>query len=172
VSEVSGDSSGFHLKTYFMLQKSGIKQAAIRSLVLVAVCATMFSFSPGGDSFTIYLNDKVMIRQYVTPEASARTLALNEINANDVLKVHYNHCGKTGIKRSMAVQDSRKKILKTWHFSDNTPALMELSIKEVVAFRKDAGPQGLQLVYSSVEIPEGMVLASITMPDEGKASLN
>lgn len=156
-----------------MLQKSSIERAAIKSLGLVVLCATLFSFlpGPGGDSFTIYLNDKLMIREHVTPEASMKTLALNVSSANDVLKVHYNHCGKTGIKRSMAVRDGKKRVLKTWNFPDNTPPVMDLGVKELLVFRKDAGHQGLQLVYSSREIPEGMVLAAVIISDESKARL-
>lgn len=155
-----------------MIQKTSSRQAAIRSLGVLVLCATLFSFSEkiGVDSFTIYLNDKLLIRQYVTPEERVKTVALNVSSSNDVLKVHYNHCGKIGTKRSMAIRDGKKKTLKTWYFSDNTPPVMDLGVKEVLVHRKDAGHQGLQLVYSCREIPEGMVLASIIISDESKAS--
>src|SRR3990170_4852244 len=113
-------SSCIHIKNYVMLQP-GIKPLAIRSLLLVAFCATLFSFSDkiGADSFTIYLNNKLMLQQYVTSEAGVKSITINVSDGNDVLKVHYSHCGQIGVKRSMSIQDGHKKVLKTWQFPDN-----------------------------------------------------
>ena len=156
-----------------MLTTVNSRRAAIRSLAMIALCTTLFSFipEPGVDSFTIYLNDKLLIRQHVTPEASANTVTLKVSGAADVLKVHYNHCGKIGIKRRMAIQDGNKKVLKTWEYSDNDTPFMNVAAKELIPFKNHAGNQGLHLVYSSREIPGGMVLASLVVIDESKAGL-
>ena len=149
------------------------KALAIRSLVLVALCATLFSFSEkiGADSFTIYLNDKLILQQYVGSKEGVKSLSLKTSDANDILKIQYSHCGKTGIKRNITIQDGHNKVLKTWQFSDNASAVMDFKVKEVLALPKNTGDQRLQLVYSSIEIPKGMVLAGIMVSDDNKASL-
>jgi hypothetical protein len=59
------------------------KTLAIRSLVLVLLCTTLFAFSEriGVDSFTIYLNDELMLQEYVTPGAKVKDLLLTGIDA-------------------------------------------------------------------------------------------
>src|SRR5687767_5064066 len=112
-----------------MLQNAS-KSLAIRSLALVALCATLFSFSAkiGGDSFTIYLNDKLMLQQYVTPDAGIKNFSLNIGNSDDILKIHYSHCGKVGSGRSISIQNDENKVLKTWNFSSNTSAVMTFKV--------------------------------------------
>src|SRR5262245_14355036 len=94
--------------------------SVIRSLVLVAFGATMFSFSanPGGDSFTISLNNKTLIEQFVHRDKSVKNLSLNEASGDDVLKIHYSHCGKTGTTRAISLEAGHK-VLKSWSFIDD-----------------------------------------------------
>src|SRR6187399_564936 len=93
--------------------------SVIRSLVLVAFCATMFSFSanPGGDVITISLNGKEMIKQFVHRDATVKNLSLADANGDDILRIQYDHCGKTGTQRSIAIE-TNKKVLKSWNFAD------------------------------------------------------
>lgn len=155
-----------------MLQ-TGSKSLAIRSLVLVALCAALFSFSDkiGTDSFTIYLNDKLMIKQYVTQEASVKSFSLNVNHGDDVLKIHYDHCGKIGSGRSISIQDDQKKVLKTWNFPGSDSPVMTFKVKDVPAL-PNTGAQKFYLVYSSKEIPRGKLLASVMVSHGNKASLN
>ncbi|MEX2235113.1 MAG: hypothetical protein WD824_23320 [Cyclobacteriaceae bacterium] len=154
-----------------MLQNAS-KPLAIRSLALVAVCATLISFSAkiGGDSFTIYLNDKLMLQQDVTPDAGVRNFSLNVNNGDDVLKIHYSHCGKVGSGRSISIKNDDNKVLKTWNFSSNTSAVMTFKVRDIPA-AANAGNQKLFLVYSSKELPEGKLLASVLVSNGNKASL-
>ena len=157
-----------------MLQHHFSKASAIRSLVLAALCAGLFSFAAktGGDRFTIYLNNKLVLQQHVTPETDVKSFSLNTRDGNDVLKIHYSHCGKTGIQRSMVIQDAQNKVLKSWQFSDNADPVMQLKVKDLPAVSQNTAAQGLHLVYSSREIPKGKVLATILLQDENKVSLN
>ena len=135
---------------------------AIRSLVLVAFCATMFSFSanPGGDVFTISLNGKEMIKQFVHRDATVKNLSLSDANGDDILRIQYDHCGKIGTQRSVAVE-ANKKVLKSWSFADGDGPSMMLKVKEITSLQKSNGNKNVQLVYSSKELPEGRTLAAI-----------
>ena len=157
-----------------MLQKHFSKQLAMISLVLIVLSTALFSFSgsTGVESFTIHLNEKLMLREYVTPEAGVKTLNLSRGDAEGVLKVHYNHCGKTGIERSLWIQDRKKNRLKTWDFSDHASPVMDFKVKELLTLSENIGNHGLYLVYTSREIPGGVVLASVVMSDRSEASLN
>jgi hypothetical protein len=131
--------------------------------MLVALSATVLSFSAriGGDSFTIYLNDKLMIEQHVSSDADVKNLVLNPGNARDVIKIHYNHCGKVGNSRSVALHDASANILKTWKFPDTSSPVMAFNVSEFSIWRDKR--QKLYLVYSSDELPDGKRLASVMM---------
>ena len=155
-----------------MIHKRSSQRTAIQSLLMVVLGATLLSFTPepGGDTFTIYLNDKLLVRQLVLHDAGLPTITLKASSPDDILKVHYNHCGKTGIKRSMTILDGNKKVLKTWDYPDSAPPVLNLAVKEFISLKNVAAQQGLQLVYASREIPKGMVLASIVLMDDSKAN--
>lgn len=154
-----------------MIQQQVKKQLAIRSLVVIVLSAFLCSFSekPGVESFTIYLNDKVLLQEYLTDDRIVKTISLTAGNSDDALRIHYNHCGKTGIERTVSILDDDKKVLKTWRFSDHTPPLMKIDMKEVFAVTKKT--QGLKLVYTSKELSKGAVLAAINVENDTKASL-
>ena len=152
----------------------GSKPFVIRSLLIVALCATLLSFSEktGSDSFTIYLNEKLMLQEYATPEAKVKKLFLANAGANDVLRIHYNHCGKTGTKRSVALHDGEKEVIKTWHFADDSAPVMQVKLKEVLtALRTNAEERDITLVYSSVEIPKGKALVALVATGQKSASV-
>ena len=154
-----------------MLQNAS-NPLAIRSLALVAMCATLFSFSAkiGGDSFTIYLNDTLMLQQHVTSDAGVKNFTLNVSNGEDVLKIHYSHCGKVGSGRSISIQNDDNKVLKTWNFSSNASAAMTFKVRDFPTV-SNAGNQKFLLVYSSKELPEGKLLATVLVSNGNKASL-
>lgn len=140
---------------------------------MVAVCAALFSFSDklGTDSFTIYLNDRLILSEYVRPETAVKSFSLNVNSTADVLKIHYDHCGRIGSGRSVSIQNDQHEVLKTWNFPDSDSRFMSLKVSEIpVATR--AGAQKLYLLYSSREIPKGKLLASVIASHGDKASLN
>jgi hypothetical protein len=159
-----------------MLQKINCKPLAIRSLVLTALCATLFSFSvnPGTDSFSIYLDNTLMLEQYVTRNAVTKTLPLNENSGGEMLKVYYSHCGKIGNGREITIRDAQNKALKTWSFPDvaeNVSSAMNCRVKDIIALQKNSKGAVLNLVYASRELPDGRLLATIVTGNNDKASL-
>ena len=144
------------------------KPLAIRSLMLLSLAAALFAFSEvGGDSYTIYLGDKLMMKEHVMANRPIRNIEVKGENVEDVLRVYYSHCGKTGVERSVTVNDRNKKVLKTWSFSDNDD--MEVNLRDVVSAAGNSNT--LQLVYTSRELPGGKVLAGISLHGSVKASL-
>ena len=154
-----------------MIKKQMSKLSVIRSLVVIAFSAALFSFSEksGMESFTIFLNDKVLLQEYMKHDRVVKNIALNT-DRSGVLRIHYNHCGKIGVERTVSILDSKMKALKTWRFSDDTPPVMEIQIKEIFAVTADSH-RSMKLLYTSKEAPNGQVLAAITVGDNTKASL-
>lgn len=146
------------------LQKS-FGASATRLLMLVAVCAVLFAFTykPGGDSFTIYLNDQLLLREAVHNASSVKSISLSPDNAGAIMKVHYSHCGKTGTDRNLSVRDGKDKTLKSWTYTEG--AEMIVQAKEITSLNNGSEP--LNLVYSSLEIPEGKVLALVNKANAG-----
>ena len=124
----------------------------------------------GADSYRIYLNNKLILQQYVTRSLDLKSLPLSEANANDKLVIYYNHCGATGRSRSIAVKDENGVVLKEWKFQDapvkeggmNIPAGddgMTIPVKEILALQ--AKNHELSLYYSSQQLPAGHLLTRV-----------
>lgn len=149
---------------------------AIRSLVLTALCATLFAFSvnPGTDSFSVYLDNTLLLEQYVSRNAVTKTIPLNENSGGEMLKVYYSHCGKVGTSRGISIRDEQNKTLKTWSFPDSEVGAssgMNCRVKEILALQKTSKNAVLNLVYASKELPDGRLLARIATGNNDKASL-
>jgi hypothetical protein len=89
-----------------------------------------------------------------------------EGSANDVLRVHYNHCGKIGKSKTLSIKDAQNKTLKTWQFADDEEQFMTCKVNEVIALQKRNSGARLNLYYASKEIPDGKLLAAIVSGDE------
>jgi hypothetical protein len=152
------------------------RSPAVRSLGLLLFFALLLSFTPrpGGDSFEVYLNNKLLLQEHLYGKYEVKTVQLPVSASEDVLKVHYNHCGKIGTARNLSVRDSQNKTLVEWGFpnavSDAKPHMI-LKVKELIALQKENRSARFNLVYSSKEIPEGKVLAGIIITNDNKASL-
>ena len=139
-------------------------------MALVSLTVLMQPLIAGTDSYRIYLNNKLVLQQYVTRSLDLKNLPLSEANANDKLVIYYNHCGATGRSRSIAVKDENGVVLKEWKFPDapvkdggmNIPAGddgMTIPVKEILALQ--AKVHGLSLFYSSQQLPSGHLLTRI-----------
>ena len=137
----------------------------MRSLAFASGLAFLCSFSGGlgGDSFKVYLGDKLLTEQYLTSKFNAPTITIQEATKNDMVKVHFNECGQIGIKRTLSLRDG-SKLLKSWSFDDasanNPGAWMTIKADEIKAFQKNAAL--LKLVYASKHIDKGVSLVSIS----------
>jgi hypothetical protein len=165
-----------HLNSNGML-KNNSRALAVRSLVLVALCTVLFSFSGevGGESFTIHLNDKLVLQEHVSRETDVKNIHLDQRAGSDVMKIHYNHCGRIGKGRSIAIKNLENKILKEWSFADATEGSsspMKFNVEEILAAQKK-GSDKLKLYYSSKELlPNGQLLAVVILDNGNSVSLN
>lgn len=142
-----------------------------KTLLAAGFCATLFSFTPvGGDSYTIHVNNKLLAQHYVASKEAIPSISVNRAAANDQFSVYYNECGKIGKDRKLAIKDEKNTVLKEWSYAnaveEHTP--MTYKASEIISLkRKDSGK--LKLVYTSREVSDGRLLATITFTDELKA---
>ncbi|HAO47237.1 MAG TPA: hypothetical protein PLZ45_03190 [Ferruginibacter sp.] len=143
-----------------------MKAIISKAMMLVAVAAALVSFSPrfGGEGFEILLNGKVLLQQFGKDMNTVKKLNLNQVSANDRITIRYHHCGHIGKNRVVTVKDGNDKILKQWRYKDNESALSEMlcSTQDIITLKK-AGTSVFRIYYSSSELPNGRMLASISV---------
>ena len=149
------------------------KSIAAKSLALLAIITALFSFSSplGGDLYEIYLDNKMVVKQYVTMKEPVKTLELDKSIADQQLDVFYSHCGKTGTKRSITIRDGQN-ILKQWSYPDGgtVNTKMACKVKDLLSLQKTNNPTRVDLIYSSQEMPEGKILATLVLENDSRAS--
>jgi hypothetical protein len=131
--------------------------------MLIALSTTLSSLSGsvGMDNIKVYLNDKLLFKQYVSKDTPVQTISLNEHSASDQLKVYYDHCGRIGTARTISLMDG-EQVLKKWDFQDTQSVEasgMSCKVGEIKALQK-AG-KTLRLVYASEELSSPFPLVSI-----------
>jgi hypothetical protein len=135
-----------------------------KSVALVAICTTLFSFStkPGGEGFEIYLNNKVVLQQYGGDMNTVKSLQLTQSSPADQLTIKYHHCGKIGKNRVVTIKDHQNKVLKEFRYADATIPVspMVVNVKDILNLKK-GGHNTLKLYYSSTELPNGRMLVTI-----------
>jgi len=128
-------------------------------LLVLAFSLSSYISIWGGDSFTIQLNNKLLVDQHLYGDKSVKTISLKEANANDELKITFRHCGVAGKNKILTVKNGNNKVLKQWSFTDQSSS-MTCKVKEILSL--DKGSASLQLYYTSEELPKGQILASIS----------
>jgi hypothetical protein len=149
------------------------------ALPAIALCLTMFTVTAkaGIDSYEIYLNNRLLLRQVVGKSFTLQNLSLNESNANDKLVIYYSECraeGKIGKERNITLKDGKGKIVKEWKFADaNGPKTgMVIPVKELLQLAKKQGNEPLSFFYTAQGHPEAQVLASFQVGAKTTASLS
>jgi hypothetical protein len=141
-----------------------MKSIISKTMALLAICATLFSFSskPGGEGFEIYLNNKVVIQKFGNDINTVQSLQLNPVSSNDQLTIKYHHCGKVGRNRVVTIKDGQNKILKEFRYADAAApvAAMALKVKDILNLKKINSPL-LKLYYSSTELTQERLLTTI-----------
>ncbi|HEY0680502.1 MAG TPA: hypothetical protein VGD17_19610 [Chitinophagaceae bacterium] len=147
-----------------MLLKS--KAIAFKSLGLVVLFATMSSFSGswGGDHYRIYVNNKLVMEEFVHNQKSIKSISLDQRSQNDQVSVYYSHCGKVGQARQLIIKDGKNQVLKQWSYADvkSEESPMTCKGKDILNLQKVGGDK-LNLFYSSKEIPAGKRLAVVNI---------
>lgn len=143
-----------------------MKSLISKTVALIAICTTLFSFSsnPGGEGFEIYLNNQVVIQQYGKDVNVIKSLQLGQSSADDKITIKYQHCGRPGKNRLVLIKDINNKTLKEFHYTDATTPVsaMLVNVKDIKALKKGT-TNTLKLFYSSSELPDGRILATISI---------
>ena len=136
-------------------------------LAVVLLLSTAFSAKAGLDSYEIYLNDRLILKQYVNQPLSLESLALNQSNINDRLVIYYSQCnapGKIGKSRTLLIKDATGKIVKQWKFADANSgrSSMVIAVKDLLELDKKTGG-ALTLYYVADGRPDGQLLTNLRL---------
>ena len=153
---------------YLIFRNAFVKPLTLAALSIMLLVNTAFA---GADSYTIFLNGKQVMKQYVTQPLSVSSLQLDNTAANGTLVVYYSHCGEIGKGRSITVKDDHGNILKEWKFADATgkDAGMSIPANELLALQKNNA--NISLYYAAQQLPSGRMLTSIGKHDKTTAAL-
>lgn len=147
------------------MQNTFFQKLPVKALTILAICLTSFSFKAGKgtDSYKIYLNDKLILEQYVSNKFTVKDLQLTNANVNDQLIIFYNHCGQIGKGRSIAIKNDQGKLLKEWKFEDVAGADkgMRIPVKEILQLEKSNTGSHLNIYYAAAQLPSGRTLATV-----------
>jgi hypothetical protein len=136
---------------------------AIRLLMLVVLTTTLSSFSNplGMDSYKVYLNDKLLFKQFIE-EKPVQSISLNESAGTDQLTVYYDHCGRIGTGRTLSLLDGEQE-LKKWNFEDTesvSQSGMSCRISDIKAIQKPG--KTIRVMYDSKELSNPIQVAAIS----------
>jgi hypothetical protein len=152
------------------MQKFRITPIAIAACLAI-LSTTLLSFSFGGDSLEIYLNQKMVLQQYMHIDKTIKTISLDQSDYDKQLNVYYRHCGIAGKGRKISVQDESHKLVKSLQFADGPDknAAMSMKVKDLFPAKNNEGKK-VQLYYSSKEMPEGKLLATLVYRNQAVAA--
>jgi hypothetical protein len=153
---------------YLIFKKAFVKPLALAAFSVMLLANVAFA---GVDSYTIYLNNKLVMKQFVTQPLSVSSLQLDNAAANSTLVVFYNHCGQIGKGRTITVKDDHGNTLKEWKFADATgkDEGMQIPVKDILALQQKNA--NISLYYAAQQLPSGRMLTAIGKRDKTTAAL-
>jgi predicted molibdopterin-dependent oxidoreductase YjgC len=152
-----------------VMKHNTFNQAFIKLFMLITLSLTAFSFTTkfGLDGYEVYLNNKLILKQYVNQPLSLRVLQLDKANEGDELHIKYKHCTKKGpgTGRSIVLKDEKGNTLKKWAFADATDSdfNMTIAVKELLQLEKKNAHHELSLHYTARELPKGEMLGFVRL---------
>jgi hypothetical protein len=147
-----------HMQTNNKLRHIGIAGISMAAIFLLSFIA-----EPGGDRIEIFLNDRLVVEQFVSQSSTAKSLALGQQNYGDRISVLYSHCGNVGKERKIVARDANNKFLKHWKFANasNGTKTMTWAAREILDLQSGSDRATIKLYYSSAELPEGRLVATV-----------
>jgi len=133
------------------------------ALITLSLAALSFTSKMGLDSFEIYLNSTLLLKQSVNQPLNLRVLQLDKAKDNDELRIKYKHCTLpgAGTDRSITLKNEKGTVLKKWTFANTTGSdlSMVIPVKELLQLEKNNTQQDLSLHYSSKELSKSEPIA-------------
>jgi len=150
------------------IMRTNVKRMLTRSFAALTLCLATASLTAGygGESFQIFLNNKLLLSQAAGRNISLKSLQLSRSNMNDELVIYYYHCNtpdRAGKGRSVSIKDANGKIVKEWKFADpsGSNTAMKIPVKELLQLSKEHPNNALSLYYMAQGRSEGQPLASL-----------
>jgi len=149
------------------MKQTTFNRAFIKVFTLITLSLTAFGFTTkfGLDGYEIYLNNKLILKQYVNQPVSLRVLQLDKANEGDELHVRYTHCSNKGpgTGRSIVLKDEQGNTLKKWAFAYaiGSDFNMTIAVKELLQIEKKNTLHELSLYYTARELPKGEMLGFV-----------
>jgi hypothetical protein len=136
------------------MQLFNSKQKLLLGSLLVLFLTASTTARAGLDGYEIYLNDKLILKQYVNQPLNLESLGLTQANINDKLTIHYSQCNvpdKLGKNRSITVKDYKGNTVKQWRFTDAKDGRtgMVIAVKELLQLDKVNSIGKFSLYYTA-----------------------
>ena len=140
------------------------KQRLLLTIFSIVFFCASGTAKAGLDSYEIYLNEKLILKQYVNEPLKLASLQLSEANINDRVVINYSQCNmpdKIGKDRSISVKDANGKTVKLWKFANAVGSRvgMVIPVKELLALNNLALGKDLTFFYTAEGLPQGQILA-------------
>ncbi|NEU08625.1 hypothetical protein GZH53_09910 [Flavihumibacter sp. R14] len=153
-----------------MMTQVRIHQSLMKTFALITLCIMAFGFTSryGLDSFAIFLNDKLILKQTVNQPLDLRVLQLDKVKDSDRFHFSYTHCQKkdgAGTDRSISLVDKNGALIKKWTFANakGSDSRMTIPAKELISLKKMHASKELSLRYVADELPEGEMLSMLRL---------
>ncbi len=133
------------------------------TFIALAFITSAFTTRFGLDSYEIYLNNKLVQKQYVNQPLNLRVLALENAKESDNLQIAYTHCMNkgTGTARSLTLKDEKGVALFKWKFADGNNARMAVPVKELIHWQKKKAGDELSIYYIAHESEKEEMISKI-----------
>lgn len=157
------------------MQSRSLKPVWVLLLTTMMACLQSFTTKAGVDSFEIYLNNKLILRQAVNKPFTLQSLQLDKANKDDQLVIYYSHCGAIGTDRSIVIKDDKGNTIKEWKFADASGSDnkgMTIPVKELLQLEKNYSQTNLNIVYFSQQLPKGRALSAVQLNGKSTAWKN
>jgi hypothetical protein len=143
-----------------------MKKITFIGALLFTLISLSFTTPFGLDKYEIYLNNKLVLKQFVNQPLNLRVLQLDNAKESDQLQIVYSHCRKDngpGTGRIVALKDEQGATLLKWTFADATGADLKMAIpvKELIHWQRKRAGHELSLYYSANELPKSEMLSMV-----------
>ena len=150
---------------YTTLKNRFARLAAFSAIFLFAFT---LSATAGLDTYEIYLNNRLLVKQTVDKPLSLESLQLGKSNSNDQLVIYYSQCNapnKVAKARKIVITDANGQVVKEWKFADvqGTNAGMTIPVKELLQLERLNSAAPLSLVYTAEGHVQGQKLTSLQL---------
>ncbi|HTQ66482.1 MAG TPA: hypothetical protein VMI12_16935 [Puia sp.] len=147
------------------MQYTHAKQTILKAITLTVFSLALFASSAkaGGEVYEIYLNNKLILKQFLYQPLNLKSLPLDKSNYNDQLTIYYSQCNvKIAKGRTIVVKDEKGNTLKEWKFADatETHAGMTIPVKDLFQLVKSNGNSTLSLYYNAEGRSKEQILTS------------